>query len=167
MPVSKALVSRRNIAAARALCSAIGADASCVPSMRCKATRLPPESATAIASFQSRFFDSATAAAIAACAFSSDIGGPYGTSNGILSGTLSSGYGAGACCAWVMPAPSNVLASAIVKAVLTGMLVLLLGTERIQRKVYFSREQAPPCPSSRPRRANSDPAGTLIHEEEV
>ena len=73
---SKVLVSRRNIAAARALCSAIWIDASCAPSMRWKATRLPPESTTATFSFQSCFFASATAAATAASARSSGIGGP-------------------------------------------------------------------------------------------
>src|SRR5260370_41833975 len=42
--------------------------------------------------FQSRFFASATAAEITARARSSDIGGPYGVSKGILSGTKSRGF---------------------------------------------------------------------------
>ena len=40
---SKALVGRRYLAAARALCSAMGIEPSCAPSIRRKATRLAPE----------------------------------------------------------------------------------------------------------------------------
>src|SRR5262249_17369815 len=45
---SKALVGRRYLAAARALCSAIAIEASCASSIRRKATRLAPESTTAM-----------------------------------------------------------------------------------------------------------------------
>src|SRR6266487_2212956 len=65
IPASNALVSRRKVAAARALCSEIAIEASCAPSMRWKATRLPPESTTATLSFQPRFLDSAINAAVA------------------------------------------------------------------------------------------------------
>src|SRR5271167_2423670 len=67
-------------------------EASIAPSIRWKATRLPPESATATFIFQFRFLASATAAWITAWARSSDIGGPYGVSKGILSGTKSRGF---------------------------------------------------------------------------
>src|ERR1700744_1987457 len=60
--------------------------------MRWNATKLPPESATARFIFQFRFFASATAASMTASASSSNIGRPYGTSNGIWSGTASSGF---------------------------------------------------------------------------
>ena len=93
MPFSNSLVSRRNVAAARALCSETATEASWAPSMRAKATRLPPESTTAMFIFQSCLRHSAAAAAMTACACSSPIGAPYGTSNGILSGTTSSGLG--------------------------------------------------------------------------
>src|SRR5215469_14047284 len=98
MPFSKTLVSRRKVAAARALCSAISIEASIAPSIRWKATRLPPESTTATFIFQSRFLASATTALIAALARSSDIGGPKGTSNGMFSGTTSRGFGANGRC---------------------------------------------------------------------
>src|ERR1700683_4136506 len=110
MAVSNAFVSRRKLAAARALCSEICIEASCAPSMRWKATRLPPESTTATFIFQSCFLASATAAAMSASARSSGIGAPYGTSNGILSGTTSSGLAAGGCCA--APAAANRTADA-------------------------------------------------------
>src|SRR5258708_219469 len=74
-------------------------DASCAPSMRWNATRLAPESTTATLSFQSCFFASATAAASALAARSREIGAPYGTSNGMLSGTVSSGLAVGGVCA--------------------------------------------------------------------
>src|SRR5258706_6764127 len=99
MPASKALVSRRNLAEARALCSEMAIEPSCAPSMRAKATRFAPESTTATFSFQPRLFDSATAALIAACAWPSEIGVPYGMSFGILSGTTSIGLGCCGCCA--------------------------------------------------------------------
>src|SRR5215469_4440585 len=104
MPFSKTLVSRRKVAAARALCSAISIEASVAPSIRWKATRLPPESTTATFIFQSRFLASATTTLMAACARSSDIGGPQGTSNGIFSGTISRGFRATGCCPRVRPA---------------------------------------------------------------
>src|SRR5947207_2377240 len=63
MAFSHTLVSRRNVTAARALCSEIWMDASCAPSMRWNATRLPPESTTAMSSFQSCFFAAAAAEA--------------------------------------------------------------------------------------------------------
>ena len=58
------------------VCSAIAIEAICAPSMRLNDTILPPESYTAQISFQSRFFDSATAAARTASARSSDMGAP-------------------------------------------------------------------------------------------
>src|SRR5271165_6222192 len=74
-------------------------EASIAPSIRWKATRLPPESATATFIFQFRVFASATAASIAAWARSSEIGGPYGVSKGILSGTKSRGLVSAGCSA--------------------------------------------------------------------
>src|SRR5271163_5254018 len=74
-------------------------DASIAPSIRWKATRLPPESTTATFIFQFRFFASATAASISDWARSSDIGGPYGVSKGILSGTQSRGFVSVGCSA--------------------------------------------------------------------
>ena len=56
-------------------------------------------STTATFIFQSRFLDSATAVSMAARARSSDIAGPYGVSNGILSGTKSRGFASVICCA--------------------------------------------------------------------
>src|SRR3984957_10536808 len=69
------------------------------PSIRWKATRLPPESTPATFIFQFRFFASATAASISDWARSSDIGGPYGVSKGILSGTKSRGFASAGCSA--------------------------------------------------------------------
>src|SRR5271169_4745232 len=74
-------------------------EASIAPSIRWKATRLPPESTTATFIFQFRFFASATAARMASWARSSDIGGPYGVSKGILSGTKSRGFVSVGCSA--------------------------------------------------------------------
>src|SRR5580700_2467987 len=73
------------------------------PSIRWKATRLPPESTTATFIFQFRFFASATAASISDWARSSDIGGPYGVSKGILSGTKSRGFVCVGCIAGLAP----------------------------------------------------------------
>src|SRR5258708_1871245 len=67
--------------------------------MRWNATKLAPESTTATLSFQSCFLASATAAAIALAARSREIGAPYGTSNGMVSGTVSSGLAVGGVCA--------------------------------------------------------------------
>src|SRR6202044_3553460 len=78
-------------------------EASIAPSLRWKATRLPPESTTATFIFQLRFFASATAAWITAWARSSDIGGPYGVSKGILSGTKSRGFVSVGCGARLAP----------------------------------------------------------------
>src|SRR5882757_2212895 len=58
---SNALVGRRNLAAVRALCSAMGIEASCAPSIRRKATRLAPESTTATLIGQPFLVASATA----------------------------------------------------------------------------------------------------------
>src|SRR5271167_5195358 len=74
-------------------------DASIAPSIRWKATKFPPESTTAAFIFQLRFFASATVARITAWARSSDIGGPYGVSKGILSGTKSRGFVSVGCSA--------------------------------------------------------------------
>src|ERR1700683_11662 len=104
IPTSNSFVGRRKVAAARALCSAILMEASVAPSIRWKPTRLPPESTTATFIFQFRFFASATAACISASARSSDIGGPYGVSNGILSGTKSRGFVSVGCSARLAPA---------------------------------------------------------------
>src|SRR5436190_16651873 len=123
MPLSNVLVSRRNFAAARALCSAMAIEPSCAPSMRANATRLAPESTIATFNFQPRFFDSATAALIAACARSSEIAAPYGMSFGILSGTASRGFGCAGCCA---PAPSANRAAPIANAVRIDRMCFLL-----------------------------------------
>ena len=69
---SKTLVSRRKVADARALCSAIWIEASCAPSIRWKATRLPPESATATNS-------TCTAPYLVACAADASRAGARGT----------------------------------------------------------------------------------------
>ena len=76
MPSSNTLVGRRYFAAARALCSAMAIEPSWAPSIRTKATRLAPESTTAMLSDQPRFSVSAMAAWIAACAFAAEIGAP-------------------------------------------------------------------------------------------
>src|SRR5260221_10600732 len=72
---------------------------SCAQSLSVKSTRFAPECSSETFSFQPRLFDSATAALIAACAWPSEIGVPYGMSFGILSGTTSIGLSCCACCA--------------------------------------------------------------------
>src|SRR5271166_3096107 len=83
-------------------------EASIAPSIRWKATRLPPESTTATFIFQFRFFASATAARITAWARSSDIGKPYGVSKGIVSGTKSSGFVSVRCSARLAVAAARI-----------------------------------------------------------
>src|SRR5262249_38332416 len=85
--------------------SAIAIEPSWALSIRKKATRLAPESTTAMLSAQPRFSVSATAAWIAACAFAAEIGAPYGLAHGILSGMASRLGGAGGC--WALAAPTR------------------------------------------------------------
>ena len=92
----------------RALPIEMPTEATCVWSIFCSATRSPLVSTTAIESFQLRgdFEASAIVAAIAFCALARSIEAPYGTSNGIWSGTgggCGAGAGAGAV-AWACAA---------------------------------------------------------------